>query len=76
MDIQMPNMNGYEATAKIRAMDREDLKSIPIIAMSANTFTDDILEAKKSGMNAHIAKPIEISKMTDTIDACLEASGN
>lgn len=76
MDIQMPNMNGYEATAKIRAMDREDLKNIPIIAMSANTFTDDILEAKKSGMNAHIAKPIEISKMTDTIDACLGMGDN
>lgn len=73
MDIQMPNMNGYEATEKIRELGREDLKNVPIIAMSANTFADDIAHAKNSGMDAHISKPIEISKMIDTIDECLAA---
>ncbi len=68
MDIQMPNMNGYEATSAIRALDRSDVKIIPIIAMSANAFADDIRKAKESGMNAHVAKPIEIQKLTDTIN--------
>lgn len=72
MDIQMPNMNGYEATSAIRAMDRQDAKTLPIIAMSANAFTDDIFEAKKSGMNDHIAKPIEITKLTQTLSAYIK----
>ncbi len=67
MDIQMPNMNGYDATCAIRALDREDSKTMPIIAMSANAFADDIRKSKKSGMNAHIAKPIEIPKLMECI---------
>lgn len=59
MDIQMPIMNGYEATKAIRALDREDLKRIPIIAMSANAYEEDIRESLNSGMNGHIAKPFE-----------------
>lgn len=71
MDIQMPNMNGYEATSAIRALDRSDAKTVPIIAMSANAFTDDIQKAKLSGMNAHVAKPIEIPKLMSTIEECM-----
>ena len=57
MDIMMPVMNGYEATKMIRSMDREDAKVIPIIAMTANAFTEDRLRVKEAGMNEHIAKP-------------------
>ncbi|MCH5253049.1 MAG: response regulator [Lachnospiraceae bacterium] len=67
MDIQMPNMNGYEATRAIRASDREDLKTIPIIAMSADAFSDDVYKSKESGMNAHISKPIDIPRLMDTL---------
>ena len=67
MDIKMPVMNGYEASAAIRRMDRED-SGLPIIAMTANAFSDDIRQAKEAGMNAHISKPIEISNLINTID--------
>ena len=59
MDIMMPVMNGYEAAKTIRSMDREDAKVIPIIAMTANAFTEDRLRAKEAGMDEHIAKPID-----------------
>ena len=62
MDIQMPVMNGYEAAKAIRASDREDLKKIPIIAMTADAFADDIRKAEESGMNGHISKPVDIEK--------------
>lgn len=58
MDIQMPVMNGYEAAAAIRKLPREDAKNIPIVAMTANTFSEDMQEAKAAGMNGHIAKPL------------------
>ena len=60
MDIRMPVMNGYEATKSIRAMENKELASIPIVAMTANAFEEDKQEALKSGMNGHIAKPIDI----------------
>ncbi len=60
MDIQMPIMNGYEATQAIRALNRNDAKRIPILALSANTFTSDLGKAFNVGMNDHIAKPIDI----------------
>ena len=60
MDIMMPVMNGYEATKMIRSLDREDAKVIPIIAMTANAFTEDRLRAKEAGMNEHIAKPFDV----------------
>lgn len=69
MDIQMPIMNGYETTRIIRKMEREDLKNIPIIAMSAYAFTDDIKRAKEAGMNGSISKPIEISKLNKLLDS-------
>ena len=59
MDIMMPVMNGYEAAKMIRSLDREDAKVIPIIAMTANAFTEDRLRAKEAGMNEHIAKPVD-----------------
>ena len=59
MDIMMPVMNGYEATKMIRSLDREDAKVIPIIAMTANAFTEDRLRAKEAGMDEHIAKPVD-----------------
>ncbi|MFR0751338.1 MAG: ATP-binding protein [Ruminococcus sp.] len=59
MDIMMPVMNGYEATKKIRSLDREDAKVVPIIAMTANAFTEDRLRAKEAGMDEHIAKPVD-----------------
>lgn len=63
MDIQMPNMNGYEATEKIREMDRPDAAQIPIFALTADAFSEDIAAAKKAGMNSHLAKPLDIPGM-------------
>ena len=60
MDVQMPVMNGYEATKAIRALAREDANTIPIIAMTANAFAEDEREALSAGMNVHMAKPIEM----------------
>ena len=60
MDIQMPNMNGYEAAQAIRSLEREDAGNIPIIAMTANAFAEDVQAALEAGMTAHIAKPIDL----------------
>jgi two-component system, sensor histidine kinase len=67
MDLMMPVMDGYEATRRIRAMEREDAMTIPIIAMTANAFVEDRIATKKAGMNAHIAKPMNASKMINVI---------
>ena len=67
MDIMMPAMNGYEAAKMIRSMDREDAKVIPIIAMTANAFTEDKLRAKEAGMNEHIAKPADTKLLVKII---------
>ena len=63
MDLMMPVMSGYEATRVIRGLDRTDAKAVPIIALSANTFEEDIALAKDAGMNGHLAKPVDIHKM-------------
>lgn len=68
MDIQMPVMNGYEAAREIRASGREDLQTIPIVAMSADAFSDDIQKSAISGMNDHVAKPIELPKLMAALD--------
>ena len=68
MDIQMPNLNGYEATKKIRQMDNQKKASIPIIAMTANAFVEDKEMTRKMGMNAHIAKPIDVELLISTIE--------
>lgn len=67
MDIQMPVMDGYEATRHIRALKNPALSGIPIIAMTANAFTEDIQAAQNAGMNAHISKPIIIEELIKTI---------
>ncbi|MDR0411064.1 MAG: response regulator [Treponema sp.] len=61
MDVQMPVMNGYEATRSIRSLDRADAKSIPIIAMTANAYREDVDQALQAGMNGHLAKPIDFN---------------
>ena len=61
MDIQMPVMNGYEAARSIRKLPRKDAESIPIIAMTADAFAEDIQRAQDAGMNAHVAKPLNIN---------------
>jgi signal transduction histidine kinase/PAS domain-containing protein len=65
MDIQMPNMDGYEATSRIRSMDREDARTVPIVALTANAFKEDIDRAIANGMNAHLAKPMEPEKVLE-----------
>jgi signal transduction histidine kinase/CheY-like chemotaxis protein/HAMP domain-containing protein len=65
MDIQMPNLDGYSATAQIRALERQDAKTIPIVALTANAFKEDIDKAITNGMNAHLAKPLEPDKMME-----------
>ena len=72
MDIMMPVMSGYEATQIIRSMGREDAKVIPIIAMTANAFTEDRLRAKEAGMDEHIAKPIDANKLVKAIHELLD----
>ena len=67
MDIMMPVMNGYEATKMIRSLEREDAKTIPIIAMTANAFTEDRIRAKESGMDEHIAKPVVVELLVKVI---------
>lgn len=74
MDVQMPVMNGYEAAGKIRSLDREDAASIPIIAMTANAFTEDVKEALDSGMNDHIAKPIDMEVVKKVLSKFLNRS--
>ena len=74
MDVQMPVMNGYEATRRIRAMDRPDAAAIPIFAMTADAFAEDVEAAKKAGMNSHLAKPLDIPVMLREIQRYLGPS--
>lgn len=67
MDIMMPIMNGYEVAKTIRSMDREDAKTIPIIAMTANAFTEDRIRAKEAGMDEHISKPVDVELLVKII---------
>ena len=71
MDIQMPNLNGYEATEYIRKMDDLKKAQIPIIAMTANAFIEDVQKCLDAGMNAHIAKPISMDEIIKTISKFL-----
>lgn len=72
MDVQMPVMNGYEAARAIRKLENKALSSIPIFAMTANAFEEDKAEAIKSGMNGHIAKPIDVEALLDTLEGILK----
>lgn len=69
MDIQMPVMDGYEATAALRALGRPDARAIPIIAMTANAFLEDIEKAHHAGMNAHISKPVDFDKLESVLSS-------
>lgn len=70
MDLMMPVMSGYEAARVIRGLDRTDAKNVPIIALSANAFEEDVAMAKAAGMNEHLAKPVDIKKMFEVM-SCL-----
>ena len=74
MDVQMPVMNGYEASKAIRALPDKKLASIPIIAMTANAFAEDVQNAKNAGMNDHVAKPLDVEQMIKTITKVLSDS--
>lgn len=74
MDILMPVMDGLEAVRAIRALDRKEAKTIPIIALTANAFAEDIRKSKEAGMNAHISKPIQLDKMVCTIAGLVHES--
>ena len=75
MDVQMPVMNGYDATRAIRSLPREDAAAIPIIAMTANAFAEDEKEALDAGMNVHLAKPIDIDLLKEVIKQCIIKKG-
>ena len=72
MDVQMPVMNGYEATRAIRALSGEYAKTVPIIAMTANAFAEDVRASKEAGMNAHVAKPLNLDQLLTTIGKWLQ----
>lgn len=74
MDVMMPVMDGYEATKKIRALSREDAKTIPIIAMTANAFSEDKIKAQEAGMNEHIAKPINMKLLLRIVSKLVNQS--
>ncbi len=73
MDVMMPEMDGHEATRRIRASGRKEASTIPIYAMTANAFQDDIIDAEASGMNGHIAKPIDFDEVTRILQRVLAA---
>ena len=66
MDVQMPNLNGYEATRRIRSLGRLDA-AVPIVAMTANAYREDIESAREAGMNDHLSKPIDVDALRRTI---------
>jgi CheY-like chemotaxis protein len=68
MDVRMPEMDGLKATAAIRALDRSDAKNIPIIALTANAFDEDVQRSLQVGMNAHLSKPVETDHLCQTLE--------
>ena len=74
MDIRMPIMDGLQAASAIRALERLDAKEIPIIAMTANAYADDVEKSRQAGMNAHLAKPIEPQKLYQTLQTLIGLS--
>lgn len=74
MDIMMPVMDGLEATRTIRSMEREDCRTIPIVAMSANAFDDDLKKSVECGMNGHLSKPVEVDKLYRTLGEIIHGS--
>ena len=74
MDIRMPVMDGLEASRLIRALERPDARSVPIVAMSANAFEEDMKKSMESGMNAHLAKPFQVEELVDTLNRIIAGS--
>ena len=71
MDMRMPEMDGLEATRRIRAMNRKDAKAIPIIALTANAFDEDVQHSMQAGLNAHLSKPVEPDTLFETLEGLL-----
>ena len=71
MDIRMPEMDGLEATTHIRALDREDAKTVPIIALTANAFDEDVQRSLQAGMTAHLSKPINNNELYETLESLI-----
>ena len=67
MDVQMPNLDGYQATEKIRRMQNREKAAIPIVAMTANAFSEDRVQSLSRGMNDHVAKPIDMDALTEVL---------
>ena len=72
MDMRMPEMDGLEATRVIRAMGRADAKTIPIIALTANAFDEDVQRSMQAGLNAHLSKPVEPESLFRTLEGLIE----
>ena len=72
MDMRMPEMDGLEATRRIRSMDRPDAKSIPIIALTANAFDEDVQRSLQAGLNAHLSKPVEPANLIETLENLIQ----
>ena len=72
MDVRMPVMNGLEATKVIRSLDRADAKEIPIIALTANAFDEDVQRSLQAGMNAHLSKPVESAHLFETLEQLIK----
>jgi CheY-like chemotaxis protein len=72
MDIQMPEMDGLTATRRIRALDMQKAREIPIVAMTANVFKEDVEGCLEAGMNDHIGKPIDYDEMLEKLQKCLQ----
>ena len=72
MDIQMPKMDGYTATKKIRHLSNQRKANIPIVAMTANAFEEDKKKSMEAGMNAHLSKPVNIKNLVETFDGILK----
>ena len=71
MDMRMPEMDGLEATCRIRASGREDAETIPIIALTANAFDEDVQRSMQAGLNAHLSKPVEPEALFDTLETMI-----
>ena len=72
MDLRMPEMDGLEATRVIRAMEREDAARVPIVALTANAFDEDVQSSMQAGLNAHLSKPVEPELLFQTLESLIE----
>jgi CheY-like chemotaxis protein len=74
MDVRMPVMDGLEATRAIRELDRSDARTVPIIAMTANAFDEDVQRSLQAGMTAHLSKPVEPERLYETLDRLIHTA--